>query len=94
MSIAAPNWLLELGDPVGRADHPLKDEVAAAVDALPEDHRTAINMYFYEDLTYLEIAQAFGLAGKQGGAYRVRRAIQALTAELKERGLIDANPRT
>jgi len=38
-----------------------RDEVRAALSAVPDDQRRAIEMAYYEGLTHLEIAEALGL---------------------------------
>lgn len=87
MSIAVPDWLLEMGDPIRREDHPLKDVIAEAIEELKPADRRAINMYFYEGLIYKDIAEEEGLAGKTSGQYRVDRAVQALAVKLREKGI-------
>lgn len=82
-----PDWLLELGSPIGKKDHPLKDLVAEVIDSLEPKHQQAINMWAYEGLTYREIAEHFGLAGRQGGHYRVKAALKVLRKALEERGI-------
>jgi RNA polymerase sigma-70 factor (ECF subfamily) len=37
------------------------DEVAAAIDALPEEFRVVSTLYFVEDLSYQEIADIVGI---------------------------------
>ena len=94
MSIAVPDWLLELGAPIGRADHPLKDLIAEAIEELGPKDREAIDMYYFEGLTLAEVAAHFNLAGKQSGQYRVWSATQRLGVILQEKGLTDATTRS
>lgn len=71
-----------------KGTHPMRGVFIEAVDALEDDDRRAINMRFWENLTYREIAENLGLSAKQSGHYRVKRALWRLEEELAERGVL------
>lgn len=77
-------WLLNQGRSTARPETPERERIAAAVDSLPLHWKTAIEIVFYEGGTYGDVAREFGLAGRQSGQYRVRRALAALK-EILER---------
>lgn len=83
-----PDWQLEQGTPViGKGDHPLRDLIAEIVDDLDPETRLVIEMYAYERATFQQIADEFGLAGRQSGAYRVEAALKILKEKLQEKGI-------
>jgi hypothetical protein len=86
--VVAPDWQLEQGEPViGKGDHPLRELIADIVDDLDPETRLVIEMYAYERATFQAIADEFGLAGRQSGAYRVEAALKILKEKLLERGV-------
>jgi DNA-directed RNA polymerase specialized sigma24 family protein len=83
-----PDWLLEQGKPLThRGDHPLRDLIADLLDELEEDDRRVLEMWAWEGLTFQAIANELGLAGRQGGHYRVVAALAKLKVLLKEKGI-------
>lgn len=83
----APDWLIERGIPVGKGDHPLRELMADLLDEMEPDDRRILEAWAWEGLTYREIAEEFGLAGRQGGHYRVQAALKRLRKLLEERGI-------
>ena len=37
-------------------------ELLAAIEALPEDYRRVVLLYYYEDVTYREVAELLGVS--------------------------------
>lgn len=88
----APDYKIEVGDPIlGKGDHPLRDLLAELVDDLEPEDRYVIEAWAYERVTYAELARRLGLAGRQGGHYRVLVALEKLAEALAERGIDSAD---
>jgi RNA polymerase sigma-70 factor (ECF subfamily) len=79
-----PPRLDPVADDAGRADECRR--VLAAVEALPEAYRTAVLLYYYDDLTYRELA---GLLGVSPATVNAR--LTKARALLRER--LDDSPR-
>lgn len=60
------------------------DALRALVDRLPEGEREAINMRFYERLSYGEIAEELDLPYRQDAVRLLRRALRQLSEMLAE----------
>ena len=86
-------WVMDthgpLDDPIS---HSLEDTVLDALDDLEEERwRTILQMRFYEQLTYDEIATEFGWVDENGkpkrqlAHYYVKQAQNALRSILEER---------
>lgn len=86
-----PTWVLDLGHPLVSADqHPLADLIRDCLEELAEEDEEAFDVltaWAYERLTYREIAERGGLAGRSSGKYKVDRALSLLAAKLAEHGI-------
>lgn len=90
--VPVPDWALEGGTAVvGKGDHPMRDVLAELVDDLEPEDRRVLEMWAWERCTYQMIADHFGLAGRQGGQFRVARALKKLAAVLAGRGIGDVD---
>ena len=71
------------GDPaVMVSDAEVHDAVQRALQALPQDQRTAIELAYFEGLSYRDVAQALGEA--EGTVkYRIRTGMQKMRAALR-----------
>jgi RNA polymerase sigma-70 factor (ECF subfamily) len=67
----------------------LREDVAARLAELPEEHREALRLRVVEEREYAEVADALGIAEPAARA-RVSRALRGLAAALEARG--DAAP--
>jgi DNA-directed RNA polymerase specialized sigma24 family protein len=85
--LPTPNYLLELGRPLGPEPHPLGELIADALDEMEPEDRRAIEAIFYERVTYADLASELGLAGRQGAHWRVAQAMTRLKVILIEKGL-------
>jgi RNA polymerase sigma-70 factor (ECF subfamily) len=63
----------------------LREEVAARLAELPEEHREALRLRVVEEREYAEVAHALGIAEPAARA-RVSRALRSLAASLEARG--------
>lgn len=65
--------------------HPLADFIVDIIEGWGEDDedRECLEMFAWERLTYKEIADRFGLAGRPSGFYRVQRALNRLKADMQ-----------
>lgn len=94
------DWILEKGEPIvkERSSSPEAEIIVEILDSWdPEDEdRRALEMLYWEGLTYLEIAKEFGLADRPSGYYRVARAKRRLRTEYEQRtgGTTPDNART
>lgn len=69
------------------------DQVASALDALPDEFRTACTLYFMEDLSYQEIAESLGVpvGTVRSRLHRGRRMLQKRLWKLAcELGIVGA----
>jgi DNA-directed RNA polymerase specialized sigma24 family protein len=82
------SWLLERGsyrpvpDPI---PHSLQETVRDAVEALPDEERTLLEMKYYELCTYQEIADRVGYRSKGAAFYYVHKALRKLEKEIVRR---------
>ena len=67
-------------------DRPEQAALYREVMALPEKYRTALYLFYYEDYTVKEIAEAVGIK-VSAATTRLSRAREALRRELKEVGI-------
>lgn len=60
------------------AQHELADAVRQAIEALPDDQRTATILYEYEDVAYADIAKVLGCSVKavENKLYRARQCLR------------------
>ena len=72
-------------DPSSLAEFDL-DEVAAALQRLPDEYRVVATMCFMEDLTYQEIADALGIpvGTVRSRLYRARKTLQSRLLRLAQ----------
>ncbi|MDZ4675612.1 MAG: sigma-70 family RNA polymerase sigma factor [Gemmatimonadota bacterium] len=73
------------------------EQIAAALDRLPEEYRLAAVLYFVEDLSYQEIADILGvpIGTVRSRLHRGRRLLQAeLWALAAASGIVPRNPVT
>jgi RNA polymerase sigma-70 factor (ECF subfamily) len=88
--------LRSLLDPHGTAIAPMvASEIEAALDQLPEDHRTVVILADVEELSYKEIAEVIGcpIGTVMSRLHRARKALQERLAEHAESlGLRVAQP--
>lgn len=82
--LVIPDWLLEQSQPVGKGEHAMRGVIADAVEALPDKFRRPLEMWAWEGLTYREIAEEVGLAGRSSGHKRVLWSLRMLEQELRE----------
>jgi RNA polymerase sigma-70 factor (ECF subfamily) len=69
------------------------EHVAEALDALPEEYRVVASLYFVDDLSYQQIAEAVGcpVGTVRSRLHRGRRMLQrALWQVAEERGIVPA----
>jgi RNA polymerase sigma-70 factor, ECF subfamily len=69
------------------------EHVAEALDALPEEYRVVASLYFVDDLSYQQIAEAVGcpVGTVRSRLHRGRRMLQrALWQVAQERGIVPA----
>jgi RNA polymerase sigma-70 factor (ECF subfamily) len=69
------------------------DEVAAALRRLPDDHRAVATMYFVDELSYQEVADALGIpvGTVRSRLHRARKMLQSQLRRLaQDNGLIAA----
>ncbi|MGD8863379.1 MAG: sigma-70 family RNA polymerase sigma factor [Myxococcales bacterium] len=79
--------LKALTDPVGTALRPMVvAEIEAALDELPEEHRTVIVLADVEELSYKEIAEVIGcpIGTVMSRLHRARRALRKRLVDLAE----------
>jgi RNA polymerase sigma-70 factor (ECF subfamily) len=79
--------LRSLLDPQGTAIAPMvASEITAALQKLPEDHRTVVILADVEELSYKEIAEVIGcpIGTVMSRLHRARKALQELLAEHAE----------
>ena len=69
-------------------DRPEQAALYREVMALPEKYRTVLYLFYYEDYTVKEIAEAVGIK-VSAATTRLSRAREALRRELKEVGLYE-----
>jgi RNA polymerase sigma-70 factor (ECF subfamily) len=69
------------GDPVERADE--RRQLLAEVEALPPECRQAVMLYYYQEITYREMAQLLGVSPATVNA-RLTRARALLRARLTD----------
>ncbi|MEE8408364.1 MAG: sigma-70 family RNA polymerase sigma factor [Myxococcota bacterium] len=77
-------------------DHLLSDEVASALDSLPDDYRNVITLCDLEGLSYKEIADVLDcpVGTIMSRLYRGRRILERkLLAVAVERGIVKSEPR-
>ena len=67
-------------------ENPEEGELFSIVMALPEKYRTALYLFYYEEYTVKEIAEAVGIK-VSAATTRLSRAREALRRELKEVGI-------
>ena len=61
-----------------------RDDVQAAIDALPEGQRAVVHLHYFEGLTFAEVATAIGIT--EGAAkVRAHRAYERLRGVLEGR---------
>ena len=60
------------------------DEVAQAIERLPEELRDVVNAYFSERLSYRAIAKRMGYASHSTAFYKLKKALKVLKKELYE----------
>jgi RNA polymerase sigma-70 factor (ECF subfamily) len=73
------------------------EHVAEALDALPEEYRVVASLYFVDDLSYQQIAEAVGcpVGTVRSRLHRGRRMLQrALWQVAEERGIVPARERS
>ncbi|HEU5170250.1 MAG TPA: sigma-70 family RNA polymerase sigma factor [Gemmatimonadales bacterium] len=90
--------VLEMGGPVAGEDPAAavlgkmdSEQVAEAIDALPEEYRVVATLYFLQDFSYQEIAGVLGcpVGTVRSRLHRGRRLLQrALWRVAQERGII------
>jgi RNA polymerase sigma-70 factor (ECF subfamily) len=71
------------------------EHVAEALDALPEEYRVVASLYFIDDLSYQQIAEAVGcpVGTVRSRLHRGRRMLQkALWRVADERGIVPSRP--
>jgi RNA polymerase sigma factor (sigma-70 family) len=68
----------------------LRDLVAAGVDRLSDQHRTALQLRIVEELPYPEVAAALGVS-EQAARARVSRAVAALRHSLPLSAQVESN---
>lgn len=92
----APMEVVGEADPEGRFyDSFLDDEITRAIDALPEEYRTAVVLSDVHELRYAEIAEILGVpeGTVKSRLFRGRRLLQrALVGYAVEMGYIKAPP--
>ena len=92
----APMEVVGEADPESRFyDSFLDDEITRAIDALPEEYRTAVVLSDLHELRYAEIAEILGVpeGTVKSRLFRGRRLLQrALTGYAVEMGYIKARP--
>jgi RNA polymerase sigma-70 factor (ECF subfamily) len=73
------------------------EHVAEALDALPEEYRVVASLYFVDDLSYQQIAEAVGcpVGTVRSRLHRGRRMLQrALWQVAEERGIVPPRERS
>lgn len=67
--------------------HTLGPQVSDALEQLSVEDQEVLRAYFYERLSYSQIAQEAGLAGKTSAAWRVNAALGRLKELLVKDGI-------
>lgn len=67
--------------------HSLGDKVDEALERLSPEDQDTLRQHFWERMSYAEMANEAGLAGKQGAHHRTKAALERLRRELEKDGI-------